>query len=189
MKEHRPFQNVKKKIWLAQTRTWGRTPTPPRQIQEPPSPTPVRSSVQFRASEKHLAGDMLGMPKSSVSGPILTQTLEVSGLWMLPINIHLWQAVLWSPTLTGRHYSVLSSHSDLIKDISGKMKAHLRKEDWSRIWSSREHSHQDTLSSIPSDYAPSAIKSAQIFIAHWIKSKNCSLWNESGLVRTLGIQS
>lgn len=88
------------------------------------------------------------------------------------------------------HYSayLLSSHSDQIKNINEKTKTRVRKEDRSHIWSSREQSHQDTLFSILSDCAPSAIKSAKFFTARWIKSKNCSLWNEVGLVRTLGIQ-
>lgn len=49
---------------------------------------------------------------------------------------------------------------------------------------------QSVLSSTPSRFCSPAIDSAHFFFHwHWIKSKNCSLWNEVGLVRTFRIQS
>lgn len=77
-----------------------------------------------------------------------------------------------------------------MNNIHGKNKdIYLSEENRCRTWSIREQPNPERplLHSIRS--CSPAIDSAHFFHWHWINSKNCSLWNKVGLVRTFRIQS
>lgn len=136
---------------------------------------------------------MLGTSKHSVSTPALTQKLKVSSGLLHATNYH---SSLVSSSFNLPHKTaaitlqhLLSSHSDPIKNINGKNKEIFKQRKYKSYMKYQRadqarHSllHSTRLIPLPS-------MQHIFFYLHWIKSKNRSLWNEVGLVRTFRIQS